>query len=241
MKIARIELDTHSLLFFFGIGCVPGLICPLAVWLIRTMQGSELSGDFWLGMASSYVVAIFTGGLLMVWLQEGIYKVSEAEDVSQKRYQELSKTFASTQNDPVFAPPLREDGFEALKIVEGSRGKGGYCLVKPKHPEVPKMCRVEVFHHTDGFRDRQRELYKRIVDEFDSLWTSLYPDVNASYKDGISNGRDMAEGVTLNGIRIGKDEADSDLAYMLSLEYDQDEYVDVWVRGRKVTKTYFYM
>jgi hypothetical protein len=57
----------------------------------------------------------------------------------------------------------------------------------------------------------------------------------------MNTGRDMPESSRLNAIKIGKDDPERPLGFMLSVEYDQDEYADVWIRGSTFAKAEFYM
>jgi hypothetical protein len=239
------------MLNFFALGIIPGFLCPLAVWLVRICRGGEMSGDFWLGIASSYLVAIVLAIGLMLLLHEGVERGTAEQDLRQRQHAEDIKTFRANHNDPVFGVPLRHDGFEALEIAAGSQGEGSYCKVNPKDPPVPAMSTVSVFHHTDGFRERQRELYLKVINDFDSIWRVLYLDVNRAHQETwdtdddiprtTENECDLPLSVTWFGLKIGKDNPGLPLSYMVSVEYGQDEYVDVWVLGEKVTKTEFYM
>jgi hypothetical protein len=241
MKVARIQIDTEGTLLLIGIGLVPGIVCPALIWLNRTLQGSKLDGDFWLGFASSYLVALGVSVLLCLWLEFGCRKVNEQELwLKEERREQIQRFFAACQ-DPLFGPPYREDGFVALELAAGTMGEGTYCKVRPKVPAPGNGCRVTVFRHLDGFTCRQRETYVRIVTDYDALWKSIYPDLNKSYKEFMVTGRDMPEGSWLREIKIGKDEPECPVGFMLSVEYDQDEFVDVWIRGSRFAKAEFYM
>ena len=77
--------------------------------------------------------------------------------------------------------------------------------------------------------------------DFQTLWKTISPEVSRTYKLLWNTDQDIPNGTQLTKIKIGKDVPDSPLGYMLSIEYDQDENVDVWVMGSVVTKVDFWM
>lgn len=237
MRIAKIELDSRALASFFMIGLIPGLCVPAVVWLSRALSGNPLDPDYWLGIASSYGVAVFAAVTLTIWLDEGIHKTTEVQMEEQKR----TAAWLAAHDDPVFGPPRLSGGLRMDEVSGGSGGAGSYVTVFPKCPQpFPIKC-VTVFYNQDGFTSRQRDCYLRIVTGFEDLWKDVYPEVNKAFKEAMHTHSDFPRNVFPDRLRIGRDHGGRPIGCMFSLEYAQDEYADVWTRGSEFAKAEFYM
>ena len=70
---------------------------------------------------------------------------------------------------------------------------------------------------------------------------SYYPALNAAFRSEFGAQGDFPHNTSIHGLEIGPMNGDQLGESTLTLEYDQDAYVDVGITDEKVTSVHFWM
>ena len=102
---------------------------------------------------------------------------------------------------------------------------------------------IELFAHIGprGFTEQQREFYRRLLLNHRPMIESYYPALNAAFRLEFHAQGDFPHTTSIHGLEIGPMNGDQLGESTLTLEYDQDAYVDVGITDEKVTSVHFWM
>ncbi len=205
--------------------------------------------DEWLGLNSLTIVtiALLAGGLTSaIGLLVGfnLFALPRAcARIELKRAGDRAAIVAWQQkhSDPVLGSPKRwgEPILDGKWSERLKQFQGRVVIDPPKRLPGP----IELFAHIgpQGFTEQQREFYRRLMLNHRSMIESCYPALNAAFRLEFHAQGDFPHTTSIHGLEIGPMNGDQLGESTLTLEYDQDAYVDVGITDEKVTSVHFWM
>lgn len=224
------------------------LSAPVASFVIGGMTTKRLVND-WLGVSDWIAVplALVAGivasivGLLVGWFaylnprwdrQRALRKADDLDAIT---------SWQREHTDPVLGTP-RSYGEPVLNgnwRVSLKQFQGRVVIDPPQRLSGP----IYLFAHIGptGFSEQQRDFYRRLLSNQHLILDSFYPALNTAFHQEFSKQGDFPHTASLHGLEIGPMNGDEFGESIITLEYDQDAYVDVVVFQDKVKSVSFFM
>lgn len=205
--------------------------------------------DEWLGLngLTMVTIALLAGGLTsVIGLLVGFnfFALPRAcSRIELKRASDLDAIAAWQvhQTDPVLGTP-KSVGEPILDGKWGERLKqfeGRVAIDPPQRLLGP--IRILAHIRPQGFSEQQRQFYRRLLSNHEAMIDSYYSVLNAAFRAEFPTQGDFPHDTSIHGLEIGPMTGDQLGETILTLEYDQDAYVDVGITNDKVTSVHFWM